>query len=387
MGPGAIVIGGHFQGLGAVRALARKGVDVVVIDKEHCISRFSRYCHRFFKSPDVLEHNKFYEFLVYLSKIKGMQGRVIFPTDDETVYFLSLYHDKLSEIYRLITPDWDVVKNVYNKRLSYSLALKLGIPIPKSFFPKSCEDLSNHGLSYPVIIKPAIMRPFFKVTGKKVFRAANESELRKMYKLASTIIEPEDIIIQEQIPEAGKNLYSYCPVMDRGSVLASITAQRLRQHPMDFGRATTYAETKTVEELEPYAVKFLNAINYSGLAEAEFIYDVRDNTYKFLEVNPRIWGWHSVASGAGVNLPFYAYRLALGLDVKSRTFDTGVKWVRFLTDIPIVISEIIKGNMTVKDFVDSYKGITEFAVFSWSDPMPFLGELLLLPYLYKMRGF
>ncbi|MCD6117674.1 ATP-grasp domain-containing protein [bacterium] len=387
MGPGAIVIGGHFQGLGAVRALARQGIDVVVIDKEHCISRFSRYCSRFYKSPDVLDHKKIYKFLESLSNIKGMKGRVIFPTDDETVHFLSTYHTRLSDKYRLITPDWTIVKNVYNKKLSYKLASKLDIPIPASFFPGNFEELGNHNLRYPVIIKPAVMRPFFKVTGKKVFKAVNESELRKAYKLAATIIDPEEIIIQEQIPEPGKNLYSYCPVMDRGRVLASITAQRLRQHPMDFGRATTFAETKIVKELEPYAVRFLKAIDYSGLAEVEFIYDIRDNAYKFLEVNPRIWGWHSIASGAGVNLPYLAYKQALGRYVRAHQFKTGIKWFRVITDVPVGAVEIIKGNMTVKDFINSYRGRKEFAVFSWNDPIPFFGELLLLPYLYKVRGF
>ena len=34
---GAVVIGGHYQGLGVVRSLARKGVRVVVIDSEPCL--------------------------------------------------------------------------------------------------------------------------------------------------------------------------------------------------------------------------------------------------------------------------------------------------------------------------------------------------------------
>ena len=41
--PGAIVIGGDYQGLGIVRSLGRRGVDVVVIDDERSISRHSRY--------------------------------------------------------------------------------------------------------------------------------------------------------------------------------------------------------------------------------------------------------------------------------------------------------------------------------------------------------
>src|ERR1700733_3471883 len=41
--PGAVVIGGDYQGLGIVRRLGRRGVDVVVLDDERSISRHSRY--------------------------------------------------------------------------------------------------------------------------------------------------------------------------------------------------------------------------------------------------------------------------------------------------------------------------------------------------------
>ena len=143
MRPGAIVIGGHFQGLGAVRALATQGVKVIVIDSEHCISRFSRYCSRFYKSPEVTDGPRFFKFLKSLAQIPGIKGSVIFPTDDETVYFLSKYHSRLSEFYRLITPKWDVVKYFYNKKLSYTLAEKTGIHIPKSIFPEKSSSLNS----------------------------------------------------------------------------------------------------------------------------------------------------------------------------------------------------------------------------------------------------
>jgi len=37
--------------------------------------------------------------------------------------------------------------------------------------------------------------------------------------------------------------------------------------------------------------------------------------------------------------------------------------------------------------LDSLKGEREFAVLSLKDPLPFVIELLLLPYLWRKRGF
>ena len=41
--PGAIVIGGDYQGLGIARSLGRRGIPVCVIDDETSIARASRY--------------------------------------------------------------------------------------------------------------------------------------------------------------------------------------------------------------------------------------------------------------------------------------------------------------------------------------------------------
>jgi hypothetical protein len=43
--------------------------------------------------------------------------------------------------------------------------------------------------------------------------------------------------------------------------------------------------------------------------------------------------------------------------------------------------------MSVADYLRSRQGKTEYAVFSWSDPLPSLMEIALLPYLWWKKGF
>ena len=384
---GAIVIGGHFQGLGLIRALASRGVRVVLIDNETSAGRFSRYVEKFFYCPSVLEEKEFLEFLIWLGTKKGLSGWVIFPTDDETVSLLSRHRKKLAEIFRVTTPEWDIVKYVYNKKLSYPLAKKIGLSIPETFYPEKIEDLSSFDLSFPVIIKPAVMRNFFRKTGKKVFLARNYSELKIMYRKATEIIEPSEVLIQELIPDVAHHLYSFCPFFKDKKVLGRVIAQRIRQHPMDFGHASTLVKTVNIPELEILGTRFLSAINYYGLCEVEFIQDPRDGKFKFLEVNPRIWGWHTIAVRAGVNLPYLVYLDMMDKAVGKDSFKTGVKWIRLITDTPTALSEILKKRLGLYSYLKSLKGINEFAVFSFSDPLPFFGELMRLPYLWKKRGF
>ena len=64
-----------------------------------------------------------------------------------------------------------------------------------------------------------------------------------------------------------------------------------------------------------------------------------------------------------------------------------MKWIRLITDVPTVLSEIIKGRLKIGDYLKSMKGKKEFAVFALNDPLPFFAELALLPYLWVKRGF
>jgi len=384
---GAIVIGGHFQGLGVVRSLARNGIKVVVIDTEPCISRFSRYVYKFLRCPNVQDESAFLEFLHDIAHRYQLENWIIFPTDDETVFFLSQHHTELSKMFMLTTPHWDIVKFAYNKTYSYQLAEKIGIPIPKTFYPEKLEDLFDLDISFPAIIKPSVMRRFFSITGKKVFRAKNRDELISNYQKASSIIPPNEILIQDEIPEVAKHLYSFCPLFKDKKVLAKIVAKRTRQHPMDFGQASTFAETIHLPELETLGISILSAMNYYGICEVEFIQDPRDHIYKFLEVNPRVWGWHTLAIRAGVNLPYLLYLDMINKQVANGCYKKGVKWVRLTTDLPTVASEICKGRMGVRDYLHSMKGEKEFAVLSLDDPLPFIGEFFLIPYLWKKRGF
>ena len=317
---GAVVIGGHYQGLGVVRSLARKGVRVVVIDSEPCLCRFSRHVTKCIRCPDVRNEKLFLNFLRDIADWEGLHGWVVFPTDDETVFFLSRHRAELDKIFRVTTPEWDIVKFAYDKKQSYQLAEKIGINIPRTFYPNHIDDLTDMDMPFPVIIKPSVMRKFFRVTGKKVFQARNQNELMKLYAKASSIIDPTEILIQEEIPEVASHLYSFCPLFKDKKVLAKISAKRTRQHPMDFGHASTFVETVDIPELQILSTNILSEMDYYGLCEVEFIQDPRDNIFKFLEINPRVWGWHTLAIRAGVDLPYYLYLDQLDRNVQNGYF-------------------------------------------------------------------
>jgi predicted ATP-grasp superfamily ATP-dependent carboligase len=304
------------------------------------------------------------------------------------VKILAQNREILQKHYVLTTPRWDNVRFLYDKRLTHSLSIEQGVPVPETHYnTNGPDDLASLKLDFPVILKPAITTPFVSVTKKKAYRADDMEELVSSYQAMSKIINPQDILIQELIPGRTTNLYSFAGFFRKGEPLAGFSVRRHRQHPMEFGRASTFVETVRSPELKALAVRFLQAISYTGLAEVEFMYNPRQHRYELLEVNPRLWGWHTIAIRAGVDLPYLAYTEALGREHVVGSFRETVKWIRLLTDIPTAAIEVLHGRLTVRDWFHSMRGEKEFAVFSLSDPIPFIMEVFLLPYYGSSRGF
>jgi predicted ATP-grasp superfamily ATP-dependent carboligase len=384
---GAIVTGGDFQALGVVRTLAPKGIPVILLDSDHCVGKYSRYAKGCYKSPPLTSEKEYVDFLTDFADRTNTRGWVVFPNSDEAVYVLSRNRDLLSDCYRITTPPWEVIRNVYIKKNTYQLARKHGIPIPATYYPENLDELLSLDLSFPVVIKPSIRDNFYSKVRVKAYRVDNRDELKTTYESVCSVIDPSEVLVQDLIPGGAAGLYSFCPFFKNGEILTGIAARRARQHPMDFGHASTYAETVDIPQLRDLAEAFLRRIGYYGLAEVEFMHDPRTGEYKLLEVNPRIWGWHTLAIAAGVDLPYLVYRDMLGEKVNSAPVANHAKWVRLTTDIPTVLLEIAKGRMSVRDYLATMKGKKEYALFSLQDPLPFLVEIALIPYLWRKRGF
>jgi D-aspartate ligase len=384
---GAVVTGGDFQGLGVIRSLGRHGIPVRTVDHELSIARFSRYNKSFCFAPHPSAEADYVHFLEEYARSLGPERWVIFPNNDTVVKILARNKESLGRLYRIPTPGWDVIRHVYNKRNSYKLAAALGIPIPITYYPDSIEDLKALDLEYPVVIKPAIRDFFFSKFHKKAVLVRDRIQLIRYYEAICRFIAPSDILIQEFIAAGPKNLYSFCPLFKDGKAIVSLMARRARQHPMDFGQATTFAETVRIPELEEYGTKFLAAIGYYGLAEVEFMFDPEEGKYKFLEVNARVWGWHTLAAGAGLDLPYILFQDLTGKPYEMPSKTNDAKWIRNITDFPTVLKELLKGRMSFGEYLSSLKGKKQHAVFSVSDPVPLFAELLLAPYLWMKRGF
>jgi predicted ATP-grasp superfamily ATP-dependent carboligase len=374
---GAIILGGHVQALGIVRILGRTGVPVKVVDNTaHCIARRSKFCIGFY----IIRDDHLTEFLNDPSFIIQHKGWVVFPTNDLHVRILSINKQKLERSFIISTDNWDIIKLFYNKKETYRLAQKIGIQIAPTFYPGSRTDLHDLKIKYPCIIKPAVMIEFFNKTKKKVFLCRNSDELFKNYDKALYIIPADEIIVQEVIPGPSRNQFSACFLYLNNRSFVSLTACRMRQHPLDFGNATTYAETVDIPLLKKYGEKILRAAQYNGLCEVEFKLDERDNIYKLLEVNPRTWKWHSIANKAETPFLQLFFNYLTGKAIHPVEGFKNASFCHSLTDLPTRLKLLFKGY----DYWNRFMSPVENAVWTGNDPLPwFYEKLYIMMYLFR----
>lgn len=386
--PGAIVVGGDYQGLGIVRSLGRRGIEVVVLDDERSVSRYSRYAVGSVRVPSLRGETETVEALEEMGERLGLDGWVVFPTREETVAAIARHRDRLARRYRIPTPPWEVVQWAWDKRNTYQRAAELGIATPRFWTLLDPDDLEQVDGDPPFVIKPAIKEHFLYATGRKAWRADTRRDLAARVREAADLIGTREVIVQELIPGPGSAQLAFCAFFKDGGTRARMVVRRLRQHPPEFGRASTYVETIEDTGLDEPSERFLRSIGYYGLVELEYKYDSRTGQAKLLDVNPRTWGYHDLGRRAGVDFAAHLFADQTGQPAPDPgTAAPGVSWIRMATDLPTSALELARGSLRWRPYVRSLRAAGAESVWARDDPLPGVAEAALLPYLAVKRGF
>ena len=374
-------MGADYRALGIARSLGRRRIPVWVMKQGgHLVAAPSRYVRRRIppwpEGDDALK----IDFLLDLSVKNGLKDWLLIPTDDYAVNLASVYHDLLSKGYRVTVPSWEKLQWACDKRQLQELALKLGVAQPWTKCIPTKEELARLDCPFPVILKPAVRLKPTSLAIPKAWRADNRDELLARFEEASSFIPPENLILQEMIPGGGETQFSYAALCKDGFPLASIVARRLRQYPKDFGQFSTFVETAEEPQVVAASERLLAAARFTGLAEVEFKKDPRDGRFKVLDVNPRVWGWHTLSVRAGVDFSYLLWLLANGEPVPMLKARAGERWIHGSADLRVAMGEILNGGFSLSSYLRSLRGPKESAIFAWDDPLPGLLDLPLFAY-------
>jgi D-aspartate ligase len=379
--PGVVVLGSDFKALGVIRSLGQRGIPGIVVDSQPRSAWFSRYVTKRFYWAGSLEGPEFADFLLQIGRQHGLEDWMLVAAQDDAVSTVSQHRDELARIYQPTTPPWEVVRWAIDKRLTDRMARELKVPYPRTWYPSSEHDLGDlDGLDYsfPVIIKPAISIRMQHSARLKALPAGNFEELCLQYRIATTLVHPEEIMVQEIIPGGGESQVSVATLCIDGEISQAMTARRRRQYPIDYGLGSSFVESIYLPELLDPAERILAHMHASGMVEVEFKQDPRDGIYKLLDINVRPWGWHTLCIACGLDLPYMQYRHMLGETLPVTMPSYGKRWIRMVTDLPAGIQEIRAGTTTPRHYLSSLIGSNTYSVLNWRDPLPIFGDMAAL---------
>ena len=297
--PAVVINVDWVPGISTVQTLGRAGVPVHAVDhRRDALGFHSRYVRGGHVSPRRLDDPvEWLDFLVTLGDRLDAPAP-LFALADDDLNTVAAARTQLGERFLFPFPEWPVLERVQDKRHQVEHAQTLGIPTPRT------SASPTDDLGYPVLVKPATPDAFRRAFGVKALRCETRAELDDAWERAR----PFEPVVWEWIPGADDTLYTLGSYVARdGEALGVFCGRKLLQDPPGIGTARV-AEARWVDEVVEQGLTLLRGLGFCGVSQVEFKLDARDRKYKLMEVNPRLWQWHSLAAACGVNLASIACR-------------------------------------------------------------------------------
>ncbi len=320
--PPVVVAGAFYTGLLLMRNLIGRGVQAVAFDCNPVQPGFRSVYGKTFLCPNPDENPAAWlTFMVNLAK--NMDAKpVLIPSSDQFVSAIAAHAQELEKHFVFCYSAASLQATLATKENQYALAAQHGMPIPRSQFITSAQDLDAFASTarFPCLLKPLHCREWEKMpgthplNGSKLATAESAEELRARYDSVSAFT-PE-VVVQEMIegPDTAKLVYLSC-YSQTGKRLGSCLVRELRTGPILFGSASI-VEPVDDPETDELSDHFLRSIGYAGICELEVKRDTRDGTIKLIEANPRYSGTADAAPYAGVDIGWLHYLDLIGVDVQ-----------------------------------------------------------------------
>lgn len=367
-----IVLGCSLTGYMVIRGLADKNLHLIAMTYgKRDVAQFSKYVSEVAHSPSPEDEEKFVNYLI--QNAERWAGALILETADAAAITLSKYKDVLSQYYKIVTPDWDVLNIFVEKEKTFALAKQHGIPHPKCIPLNGMKDIVDvSDMQYPLILKPVLSNPFTERFHVKVFEVHDHRELEEKFKLC--LDAGLSMILQEIIPGPDSNLYKMDGyVNSEGKLVSKFFFRKLRQHPPQFGIARVAISTDRYPDFERLTEELLTLTNYRGYFNIEFKFDPRDGQLKLIENNCRMARSGMLPIACGVNYPWLIYQdIILNQQYDITHYEVGTYWIDFWTDLHDSLFRRKKEDIRLRDYFAPYFAKNKvFSDLDFKDLKPF----------------
>lgn len=375
-----LILDAHLHSaLSTVRSLGKKNSKIFsASDTRLAPSFFSRYSVKNFLYPSPLKDES-----AFIKKITSIlesfkDDCLVYIFSETTLLPLSRNRNKLPKNTRLILGSLENVELASDKAATLTLAAENNIPIPQTFFPGSFAEAQNFlsKIPYPCIVKPR--HNCVWKDGASVYETAHlvetKEEAEKIWReLFNASGEPP--LIQERVVGEERGIFTFAI---KGEGFAWFAHKRL-ESLKKLGGASILRESIEVDpKLKSYSELLIKKLDWTGPLMIEWKWDENAKRYLLMEINARFWGSLPLAVASGVDYPALMLDFAVGQSLPNEvTYKISIRSRHFFGALRSLLRaktwrdfqklwQIMWGKKTIDD------------VFSFSDPLPFLGEVLFI---------
>lgn len=149
-------------------------------------------------------------------------------------------------------------------------------PVPKSYKTTDLENLRTD-------FRPLIMKPHAGEGSVGLKHIDQPEQLEVLQDFDESVHLLQDKVISDQKVSGA---FFLCR---GGQVISYYVHQRLRTFPVN-GGVTVFSRAVDNPEIIDIGTRLLESMKWDGVAMVEFMYDVPSDSWKIIELNPRLWG-------------------------------------------------------------------------------------------------
>ncbi len=356
------------------RSLGRLGIPVhAVHSRESEPAQYSRYLRRIWRWDFPYSSRGALETLERVSRDLGRRA-ILLPTSDETSIFVVENQATLRQWFDFPKQPIAVPRTLSDKKEMYFFAKAHGIPTPETLFPQCREDVVQFAreVQFPLMLKSIDGARSMRRNGMKMVVVHDTQELLDCYDKFEDPFEP-NFMLQQYIPGGDDTIWMFNGYFNENSdCLFGVTGKKIRQHPVSYG-CTSLGICLKNDTVDQTTRRLMKAIGYRGILDIGYRYDARDGQFKVLDINPRIGcTFRLFAAENGLDVARALYLDLTGQPVPESHVSEGRKWMVEATDFKSCLAYRRKGQLTLSQWLQSFGGIQEVALFAWDDMLPFL---------------
>ena len=302
--------------------------------------------HYFADSFHILPPGNSKEYIKSLMKIcKKEKVDVIIPCSGSEILSISK-HIELLKSHNIVpaVSNLETVKKVMDKYLIYKIFKKNNLPAPEFYLVKNKNEFLKaiKSLGYPK--KPICFKPskYTETGGERGFRILRrQNSLRKIilkrrplsreidYDSALRLFQSSKnhpLLVMEYLPGEMRVVYAFA---NKGKMIYDV---HLLLQKRDESGHVFEAIVERSEELAQICKKIIKTLNFDFNVNIQFRLS-QDGIPKLLEINPRIAGAIALPMAAGINLPYFAVKQALGEKLPNHKVKNGTRMIRYWKEL------------------------------------------------------